>query len=101
MDEETGVQNPIQSRGLDRLHPTSYDVFILVLTIYSWIVVAGIMWPGNPSWDAILYWTDLLVCIVFLVDFLLNLRRAPSRVSYFLKQGGWLDLLGAIPAVPG
>jgi|GEM_PF-2906552 hypothetical protein len=34
MDEETGAQEPGRSQGLDRLHPASYDVFILVLTIY-------------------------------------------------------------------
>ena len=101
MDEETSTQKPRRSQGLDRLHPTSYDIFILALTIYSWIVVAGIILSDNPSADTILYWSDLLICIVFLVDFLVNLRQAPSKVSYFLKQGGWLDLLGAIPAVPG
>jgi voltage-gated potassium channel len=35
------------------------------------------------------------------MDFLLNLWRAPGRADYFFKDGGWLDLLGSIPAVPG
>jgi voltage-gated potassium channel len=35
---------------------------------------------------------------VFLVDFALNLRRSRPRANYFIKQRGWLDLLGSIPS---
>ena len=37
------------------------------------------------------------LCIVFFADFLRSLFRAPSKWGYFLKGGGWLDLLGSIP----
>jgi voltage-gated potassium channel len=33
-----------------------------------------------------------------LVDFALNLRRSRPRANYFIKQRGWLDLLGSIPS---
>jgi voltage-gated potassium channel len=36
-----------------------------------------------------------------LFDFLISFWRAPSRTDYFITKGGWLDLLGAIPSVPG
>jgi len=42
-----------------------------------------------------------LVCIVFLIDFLANLWRAPNKGDYFLRKGGWLNLLGSIPTMPG
>lgn len=35
---------------------------------------------------------------MFLVDFALNLRRSRPRANYFIKQRGWLDLLGSIPS---
>ena len=41
---------------------------------------------------------DTLICIIFLIDFFLNLRAAPKKSDYFLRQGGWLDLIGSIPS---
>lgn len=81
--------------------PLSYDLFILALTIFAWIVAVGLIWPGNPSADGILYWSDFIICLIFLFDFLLLLWRAPNKTKYFLKKGGWLDILGSISAVPG
>jgi voltage-gated potassium channel len=43
---------------------------------------------------------DSRICLIFLADFLLNFWRAPSKIGYFFKGGGWLDLLGSVPAVP-
>jgi voltage-gated potassium channel len=37
------------------------------------------------------------LCVIFLADFLRSLFRAKSKWGYFLKGGGWLDLLGSIP----
>jgi voltage-gated potassium channel len=37
------------------------------------------------------------LCVVFFADFLRSLFRAPNKWAYFLKGGGWLDLLGSIP----
>lgn len=45
--------------------------------------------------------STFFICLVFLIDFLVNLWRAPGRADYFFRQGGWLDLLGSIPVVPG
>ena len=39
--------------------------------------------------------------MIFLVDFVYALWRSPKRFDYFFKWGGWLDLLGSIPTVPG
>jgi len=83
------------------LSSVSYDLFILGLTIFSLIVATGIFWPRNPAVDAILYWTDFVVCGIFAIDFLIILRRSSNKTDYFLRKGGWLDILGAIPAVPG
>ncbi len=40
---------------------------------------------------------DNLICIVFLIDFAVNLKLAPSARGYFIRDRGWLDLLGSIP----
>jgi voltage-gated potassium channel len=41
---------------------------------------------------------DNLICVIFLIDFTLNLRSAPHKSDYFFRHGGWLDLLGSIPS---
>jgi len=41
---------------------------------------------------------DNLICIIFLIDFFLNMRAAPRKSDYFIRQRGWLDLLGSIPS---
>ena len=102
MAEEMSASNPEQSQGVAYLHSASYDLFILVLTIFSLLLAAGLfLLPLAPATDAILLRVDFLICAIFLFDFLLSLQRAPNKADYFVKRGGWLDLLGSIPAVPG
>ena len=40
---------------------------------------------------------DILLSVVFLIDFLARLRRAPSRADYVFRQFGWADLLASLP----
>jgi voltage-gated potassium channel len=102
MEEEISVNEPKNNRSPTHLNPVSYELFILVLTIFSLLVVAGLLVPpSKPAADAILLRVDFIICAVFFFDFLLNLWRAPNRADYFFRRGGWLDLLGTIPAVPG
>jgi voltage-gated potassium channel len=42
---------------------------------------------------------DIVFSLIFLYDFFRSLIRAADRREYFLS-GGWLDLLGSVPAVP-
>jgi voltage-gated potassium channel len=78
-----------------------YEVFILVITLYSLCVTLTILFfPTSPATDQMLLWLDGLVCIVFLADFFGRLWRAPDKRRYFFREYGWLDLLGSIPAFP-
>jgi len=101
MEHEADANNPIQSHALVPVHSASYDLFILVLTVFSLLVAVGLILPLKPAADAILLFVDFILCAFFLFDFLISLQRAPNKVDYLVKQGGWLDLLGSIPAVPG
>ena len=40
---------------------------------------------------------DNLICVVFLIDFAINLAGAKPKSAYFVGDRGWLDLLGSIP----
>ena len=42
---------------------------------------------------------DNLMCLIFLVDFAMRLRGSRPLSQYFIKERGWLDLLGSIPSL--
>jgi voltage-gated potassium channel len=90
-----------EDRGVP-VNSTTYDLFILVLTIFSLIIVLALaFWPLNEATRGLLINIDFIVCLVFLFDFFSNMRRSSNRKGYFFRRGGWLDLLGSIPAFPG
>ena len=76
----------------------AYNIFILVLTILSLAVMVVMLLPLSEPTLMLLGVYDTLICIIFLIDFFLNLRAAPKKSDYFLRQGGWLDLIGSIPS---
>jgi voltage-gated potassium channel len=97
--EKSGSVYQTDRQDVLHRHGTSYNLFMLVLTLFSLVVAIGIIIPTVNS-DA-LWWVDFLICMVFVVDFAVSLWRSPNKTEYFIKNGGWLDLLGAIPSVPG
>ena len=56
----------------------------------------------SPLGEATLYALsvfDNLICVVFLFDFAINLLGSHPRSEYFVRQRGWLDLLGSFPSL--
>ena len=76
----------------------AYNIFILVLTIFSLVIMVLLLLPVTPAERDLLTLYDNVVCVIFLVDFAMNLRGAKPRSAYFVGQRGWLDLLGSIPS---
>jgi voltage-gated potassium channel len=81
-----------------RRRSNAYNLFILVLTIFSLVIMVVMFLPLNDATIGLLQFYDILICLFFLIDFLLNLRKASKKSDYFIKQRGWLDLLGSIPS---
>lgn len=75
----------------------AYELFIFLLTILSLFTMVGLLLPLAPQTHRLLQIYDLVICIVFLFDFGLRARRAPTFRAYFIHERGWLDLLGSIP----
>ena len=73
------------------------EITVLVLSVY---VLGALLFQTafhlSPEVDVLLDRIDFLVCVVFLADFCIRLRRAPSKLA-FLKWG-WIDLVSSIPA---
>ena len=85
-----------------KLRKTSnaYNIFILVLTVLSLAVMVVMLLPMiSDATFKLLAIYDNLICVIFLIDFFLNMRGAAKKSDYFIKERGWLDLLGSIPSL--
>ena len=88
------------SAGSDAVgkHGNAYNIFILVLTLFSLGLMVLQLLPLNQALLDLLLVYDNAVCVIFLLDFAMNLVRAKPTRAYFIDQRGWLDLIGSIPA---
>ncbi len=78
----------------------SYELFILLLTILSLLDMVLLLLPWlAPATIQLLQTYDFVICLVFLFDFGLRIRRSSSWHRYFFRERGWLDLLGSIPSL--
>jgi voltage-gated potassium channel len=77
----------------------AYDLFILVLTVVSLLIMAALLLPLSDVTLTTLGVYDNVICVIFLVDFAMNLSRSHPRRDYFIGRRGWLDLLGSIPTL--
>jgi voltage-gated potassium channel len=80
-------------------HGNAYNIFILVLTVMSLAVMALLLLPFDPETISVLRFYDNAICVIFLVDFAINLAASRPRRRYLIHERGWLDLLGSIPSL--
>src|SRR4051812_45358558 len=78
-------------------HGNAYNLFILVLTLFSLLTMALLLLPVDQPTRDLLNVYDNVICLIFLGDFALSLARSHPRRQYFIYERGWLDLLGSIP----
>lgn len=81
------------------LESTAYELFILVLTVLSLVLMVVMLLPLDDATIGVLQFYDNLICLIFLVDFVFRLRRAHPKSDYFIDERGWLDLIGSIPSL--
>jgi voltage-gated potassium channel len=77
----------------------AYNIFILVLTVMSLLVMALLVLPLSEPTITTLMFFDNVICVIFLLDFAYNLARSNPKREYFVYRRGWLDLLGSIPSL--
>lgn len=76
----------------------AYQIFILVLTVLSLAIMVWLLLPITEETRKLLNIYDNIICLIFLYDFFANLMQAKKKSDYFIKERGWLDLLGSIPS---
>jgi voltage-gated potassium channel len=81
-----------------REHGNAYNIFILVLTLFSLAIMVVLILPLDPDTRDLLTLYDNAICLIFLGDFAMNLAGSRPKRGYFIGQRGWLDLLGSIPS---
>jgi voltage-gated potassium channel len=91
--------NMTQETAVLRKPSNAYQIFILLLTVLSLVVMVVMLLPISDATYQLLAFYDNLICVIFLIDFFLNLRAASRKRDYFIGQRGWLDLLGSIPSL--
>ena len=84
-----------QETAVLRKTSNAYNIFILVLTVLSLAIMVVMLLPISEATLKLLSIYDNLICVIFLIDFYLNLRGAAKKSDYFIKERGWLDLLGS------
>ena len=81
-----------------RQHGNAYNIFILVLTLFSLALMVVLLLPVNAETRQLLNVYDNACCVIFLIDFTYNITGSRPKSGYFIHQRGWLDLLGSIPS---
>jgi voltage-gated potassium channel len=83
----------------ETIRAAPYELFVLALSIFALILfVTETFMPITSGSAAILRYADSGICVVFIIDFIRNVIRAPNKGRY-LVLWGWLDLLSSIPTV--
>ena len=96
MTETTAT--PVADETGEPRHGNGYNIFILVLTVFSLAVMVLLILPlGQQTLDVLRFY-DNMICVVFLIDFAVNLAGSRPKREYFVTKRGWLDLLGSIPS---
>jgi voltage-gated potassium channel len=82
-----------------REHGNAYNIFILVLTIFSLALMVLTLLPLDDGTRVLVTFYDNAICVIFLIDFTIDLLGSKPKRSYFIGRRGWLDLLGSIPTL--
>ena len=81
------------------LKSSSYELFILLVSILSLFNLAFLIIPGfSPVVKGVVRIMDAFITVLFMGDFLFRFFTAESKRDYFFRNWGWADLLASLPA---
>lgn len=73
-----------------------FNLLVLILSVYvlfSLFIDTVFELPNEMR--RLLLIIDNIICVVYFIDFILQLRRAPNKIKFL--RWGWIDLLSAVP----
>jgi voltage-gated potassium channel len=74
-----------------------YEVFIVSISILAIANLILILFTPNTDMDQVVFIINIVISLFLLSDFFYRLLSSPSKKDYFIKDFGWLDLLGSLP----
>ena len=77
--------------------PKPLDVFFQIVIIYSLTVFT--FEPVNIEAGSFFYYSDLVVSIIFSVEYVTRIILAPDKFRYLKSFGGIIDFLASIPYI--
>jgi voltage-gated potassium channel len=87
----------VEESAHEELGNPGYELFIGALSVLSLVNIVLLEVLRHTATQTVVYTVDVVLSIVFLIDFVWRLRRAPSRSTYFFRGFGWADLLASLP----
>jgi voltage-gated potassium channel Kch len=94
-----GAATAVEAAPDTDVKATSYELFIGAISVLSLINLVLYVLPLDADARRVIVALDLFLALILLTDFCYRLISAPRRAHYFLKEGGWADLLGSMPLV--
>jgi len=88
---------PSTETDYSELKNVNYELFLVAITVIYIINIPLNFWAPTPEMRLVIQIIDTGFFIIFIGDFLYRLFSAKSKTNYFLRQYGWLDLLGSVP----
>jgi voltage-gated potassium channel Kch len=77
----------------------SYEIFLLAITILSIFNIFLFWFTTDEEMKEVILILEIILSIFFIFDFLYRFITADNKYDYFVKQFGWLDLLGSLPLI--
>ena len=76
----------------------AYQLFLLALSLYVLTVVfLETFVITDLEIKQMLQYIDFAVCLIFLLDFFVNVYTAPNKLAYL--KWGWIDFIASIPMI--
>ena len=78
---------------------TSFDIFVLALSVLSIINMALAIAPLSAAVHNVVLIVDGVLCLIFLTDFFGAPTRAPHKRTYLLHEGAGLTSSAVCPSL--
>ena len=87
----------ISESDASELKNVNYELFLVAITVIYLINIPLFNLAPKPEMGQVIRLIDTLFFIIFIGDFVYRLISAHSKITYFVREYGWLDLLGSVP----
>lgn len=74
-----------------------YEIFMAGLSILSIVNLGLLLLVRDPDLSQVIRGMNLVLTLIFLLDFIVRFIKAPSKKEYMGRGAGWADLISALP----